>query len=162
MTGHAIETYLNDHLAGAMFGSNVAEQIRDRSEGTPLRELMDWLAPEIEEDRQTLIDVMEKLDVARSPVKEATTWLAEKASRMKFAGGTAHEVELGTFTALEALRLGVEGKLCLWTTLRAVSGELPALRSIDLGALIERAVAQRDRLEQERIEAGRAALRNDT
>jgi hypothetical protein len=162
VTGHAIETYLSDHLAGAMFGSNLAEQIRDRSEGAQLRELMEWLAPEIEEDRQTLIEVMEKLDVARSPIKEATTWLAEKASRVKFAGGTAHETEVGTFMALETLRLGVEGKLCLWTALRVVSGDLPALRSIDLGALIERAVTQRDRLELERIEAGRAALTNDT
>jgi hypothetical protein len=36
MADRAMDVYLNDHLAGATLGSNLAEQIRDRHEGTPL------------------------------------------------------------------------------------------------------------------------------
>lgn len=158
MADHPIETYLNDHLAGAVFGSDLAGQLRGRCEGTPLEGLMDRIAPEVEADRQTLIELMRKLDVSRSPVKEATTWLAEKASRVKFSGGTAHETALGTFMALETLRLGVEGKLCLWAVLREMSGAFPVLGQTDFDGLIERARSQRDALEEARIEAGRSAL----
>jgi hypothetical protein len=43
-----MDVYLNDHLAGAMLGSDLAEQIRDRHEGTPLGDVMGSIAPEIE------------------------------------------------------------------------------------------------------------------
>jgi hypothetical protein len=52
-TDKAMNVYLNDHLAGAMLGSDLAEQIRAQSEGNALDELMKSLAPQIEEDRQT-------------------------------------------------------------------------------------------------------------
>jgi hypothetical protein len=60
MADKAMDVYLNDHLAGAMLGSNLAEQIRSRNRGTPLGELMGSLAPQIEEDRQTLIGLMRR------------------------------------------------------------------------------------------------------
>lgn len=158
MADSAIDTYLNDHLAGAMFGSDLAEQIQARSEGTPLGELMNTLVPQIEEDRQTLIDLMEEMDIAKSPLKQATSWVAEKASRAKFGGLTATETGLGIFMALETLSLGVEGKLCLWIALRELAEEYPPLRSVDLERLIERARTQRGALERERVAAGRLAL----
>ena len=36
MADKAMDVYLNDHLAGAMLGSDLAEQLRDENEGTPL------------------------------------------------------------------------------------------------------------------------------
>ncbi len=86
MADKALEIYLNDHLAGAMLGTDLAEQIRERSEGDPFGDVMTGLAAQIEEDRETLVALMEQLDVARNPVKQATTWLAEKASRRSSAG----------------------------------------------------------------------------
>lgn len=96
-----------------MLGSDLAEQIRARSQGTALGELMGSLAPQIKEDRQTLISLMDRLDSAQNPVKQATTWVAEKASRAKFSGLTSDEPELGGLMALEALTLGVQGKRSL-------------------------------------------------
>jgi hypothetical protein len=40
MADRAIDVYLNDHLAGATLGSDLAEQIRERHEGSRLGELM--------------------------------------------------------------------------------------------------------------------------
>ena len=56
MADNAIDVYLNDHLAGAMLGSDLAEQIQAQHDGTALGELMELLAPQIEQDRQTLIE----------------------------------------------------------------------------------------------------------
>ena len=158
MTDRALDVYLNDHLAGATLGEDLAGQIRDRHAGTPLGESMSSIAAQIEQDRQTLVDLMERLDVTRNPVKQATGWVAEKASRVKFSGLVSGEPEHGAFLALETLALGVAGKACLWTALKQIADDYPALASVDLDALIGRAEAQHGVLERERLTAGRRAL----
>ncbi len=158
MADKALDVYLNDHLAGAMLGSNLAEQIRSHNRGTPLGELMGSLAPQIEEDRQTLIGLMQRIDTSQNPVKQAGAWITEKASRMKFWGLTSGEPELGTFMAVESLALGVLGKLSLWRALAAIADQHPAIASVDLDDLIDRAQNQYDLLERERLAAGKRAL----
>jgi hypothetical protein len=158
MADKAMDVYLNDHLAGAMFGSDLAKQIRSQAEGTALGEVMASLASQIDADRLTLIDVMDRMGTSKNPVKQATTWIAEKASRPKFSGRTSGEPELGTFLALESLSLGVEGKGAMWKALKDVSDKHAVLASINLDELIARAEAQRRTLEGERLAAGRRAL----
>jgi hypothetical protein len=154
----ALDTYLNDHLAGAKFGSDLAELLSKRSEGSPLGETLKSLAAQIEEDRQTLIGLMDRLGTTRNPVKQATTWLAEKVSRAKLGGVTASASGLPTFMALESLSLGVEGKISLWTALKEVVDRYEPLASVNLDELIGRAHAQRRTLERERLTASRKAL----
>ena len=60
--------------------------------------------------------------------------------------------------ALENLTLGVEGKVSLWRILKEVSDQYEPLKSINLDDLIERAKAQHNALERERIAAGKLAL----
>lgn len=162
MADKAIDVYLNDHLAGAMFGSELAEQIRVRNEGTALGEIMGSLASEIEADQQTLMDLMVRMGISKNPVKQAATWIAERASRPKFSGLTSGEPELGTLMALESLALGVEGKASLWKALKEVTGEYAQLASINLDDLIDRAQAQRSTLERERLTASARALGSET
>ena len=40
MADKAMNVYLNDHLSGAVLGTDLAEQIQARNEGTTLGELM--------------------------------------------------------------------------------------------------------------------------
>lgn len=154
----ALDTYLNDHLGGSMLGSDLAGQIRDDSEGTPLGELMAQIAHQVEEDRQTLSDLMEELGTSRNPIKEATAWVAEKASRAKLKGASSGEPEFGLFMALETLTLGVEGKLSMWKVLKEIAHQHPPLAAANLDELIGRAQSQHDELEGERISAGRRVL----
>jgi hypothetical protein len=135
-----------------MFGSDLAKRLCARCEGTPLGESLASLAPEIEDDRRTLLAIMQRSDISRNRLKQATTWLAEKASRVKFRG------ETGTFTALETLSLGVQGKLALWIALREVADPKPGLDPDLLDRLIERARAQWQLLERERIQAAKETL----
>lgn len=158
MSDKAMDVYLNDHLAGAMMGSDLAEQIAEKNEGTPLGDVMSSLAPKIEADRQALIDLMEKIGTSKNPVKQMTTWVAEKASRPKFSGFTSGEPELGTFMALETLTLGVEGKVSLWRALKEVESEYNALSAEQLDKLIASAQDQHDTLEKERLAAAKVAF----
>src|SRR2546423_9368727 len=120
MADKAIHIYLNDHFGGATFGSQLARQIESQSAGTDLETQATELAIQIEEDLETLSALMDRMEVTKNPVKEATTWLAEKLSRVKLTGLSSGEGELGLLIALETLSLGVEGKASLWRALKAV------------------------------------------
>lgn len=100
MADGALDVYLNDHMAGAVMGCDLAEQIRDRNEGTGLGEVMASLATEIDRDRESLAELMERLGTRGNPVKKGVGWLAEKASRVKLSGASSGDPELGTFLAL--------------------------------------------------------------
>lgn len=149
-----LDVYLNDHLAGARFGSDLARRLSERMAASTL----DAVAEEIEEDRQTLQQMMDRLGTSRNPVKEAATWVAEKVSHVKLSGLAAGHREFGLFMSLEALSLGIEGKRSLWVALADVADEYPELREFDLVALRERASAQRQVVEAERAAAARRAF----
>ncbi len=110
MADRAIDIYLNDHLGGATLGSDLAGQIHKRHGDSALGELMGRLAREIEEDRQTLVDLMERMDISQNPIKQATGWIAEKAAHAKFSGMGSGEAGQSDFMAIETLTLGVAGK----------------------------------------------------
>jgi hypothetical protein len=158
MAHKAMDVYLNDHLGGATLGANLAGQIAGHAEGTPLADVMTRLHAEIDEDRTTLLDLMDRMDVPRNPVKQATGWVAEAASRLKFSGATSGESDHGIFMALESMALGVQGKLSLWRALHEVRAEHPPLAALDVDGLIARAEEQYATLERERLAAGRRAL----
>ena len=161
MAHRPINVYLNDHLAGATFGADLARQLEARTEGTAFQPEMSQLAGEIEADLDTLSDLMERLGATRNPGKQVAAWVAEKASRLKLTGVSSGNDEIGTFFSIEALSLGVEGKAALWTTLRELRGQYPELASADLDDLLQRAQRQRQILETERIAAAKRSLSTD-
>ena len=158
MAGRDLDTYLNDHLGGSTFGSDLADQIRERSEGTPLGQVMATVAPQIAEDRETLRGLMDELDVSESKAKAAGAWVAEKASRLKLGGKSSDGVDFDLYMALETLMIGVRGKLLLWRALQQVEASHPPLASAGLRELIARAESQLDALEGERLAAARAVF----
>lgn len=158
MDHDALNTYLNDHLAGATLGVDHARQIANNNAGSDFGIEMERIAQEVEEDRETLIGLMERIGAPRNHVKTATAWVAEKAGRVKFSGLSARDRDLGNFLALETMSLGVEGKLALWTALREVAPHYPDIAAMDLERLIDRARGQRSALESERLSSARHAL----
>ena len=69
-------------------------------------------------------------------------------------GGLLH-----LFESLEALSLGIEGKLVLWWTLKAVADLSPDLACSDYQRLMNRAIEQRSRAEALRLQSAITALR---
>jgi hypothetical protein len=144
LDGDALSTYLNDHLAGSTAGVELAGRIAPD------------LRPEIAQDRETLLEVMERLDAGRDQLKAVAAWGAEHVRRLR-PGWLLHS-GLGRLEELEMLTLGVTGKLAMWEALRhALAGD-PRLAGIDLEELADRARSQLERLEQRRRDAAAAVL----
>jgi len=150
--------YLNDHLAGATVGVELARRASASNRGSELGRFLARLVREVEEDRSTLERVMEQLGVSRNRLKVFVGWAGEKVGRLKPNGQLTGYSPLSRVVELEGLSLGVEGKLSLWRSLeRAVGGDA-RLAGFDFGALIARASEQRRELEQHRLDATDLAL----
>jgi hypothetical protein len=145
--------YLNDHLAGATAGSELARRMvrshRGREESGPLNRL----AAEIAQDRSALLNIMAALGISVRAYKVSAAWIGEKAGRLKFNGRLFARSPLSDVEELELLRLGVEGKAAGWRTLRAAADMDTRLDSGRLDGLISRARSQADELEELRIRA---------
>lgn len=146
MAANHLAIYLNDHLAGAMVGVELARRTsaanRDEPEfGAPLARL----CAEIEADRATLTAVMEARGVARDRIKPAGAWLAEKLGRLKPNGQLHGYSPLSRVLELEGLVIGITGKLRLWRLLG--ERDEPPLDGFDFAALAERAEGQRQMVE---------------
>jgi hypothetical protein len=149
-------TYLNDHLAGSTVGVELARRARDSNKGTPLGRFLAELAQEIEEDRATLKQIMERLDIGQDRLKMSVGWVGEKVGRLKPNNRLFGYSPLSRLIELEGLSLGVEGKRCLWMALRQI--EEPRLAEFDFDALIDRAARQRTGLEERRLAAAQTAF----
>jgi hypothetical protein len=158
ITTDRLSIYLNDHLAGATAGVELARRAAASNRSTGYGPVLAKLAEEIEEDRQTLLDLMQRLSVSPDRVKMLLSWSAEKAGRLKLNGQLVGYSPLSRLEELEFLAVGVEGKLALWQALRHTHGGDPRLRGIGLQNLIERARSQRRRLERQRRRAAEEAL----
>ena len=156
MDRNLISIYLNDHLAGATAGVELARRARASNEGTELGDFLARLAAEIEEDRATLERIMDSCGIGRDRLKLAAAWSAEKLGRLKLNGSVRSYAPLSRLVELEGLYLGITGKLSLWESLRASLAT--ELAEFDLQRLIERAERQRSELEPYRLAAAREAL----
>ena len=145
-----LATYLNDHLAGATIGVELARRAASENAGTPLGEFLSELAAEIAEDRATLRGMMASLGVGADRKEVALGWLGEKLGRLKPNAQLRGYSPLSPLVELEALLLGIEGKRLLWRSLQAIADThgLPAERLDELAARVRR---QRDRVERHRV-----------
>ncbi len=151
-----LSIYLNDHLTGASVGVELARRSAKGQLAAHRRTELSRLAEEVEEDRSSLVRLMKTLDVPVQKHRIAAGWAAEKVGRLKPNGTWVHRSPLSDVIELESLRLGVEGKLCLWRLLRQLADTETRLSVVDLDDLQERAVGQIETLEAMRLEAGEA------
>jgi hypothetical protein len=147
--------YLNDHLAGSVVGSRLARRIAQHNEGNHYGSEAARLAEEIEEDKATLEELMERLGVRQKKARLAIAAVTEMASRLKPNGRLIGYSPLSRVVELEGLTVGVTGKLELWQSLKA-TGE--RVDGIDADELIRRAESQRDRVADLRLQAAREAF----
>ena len=150
--------YLNDHLAGATAGSELARRMarshQEREEATLLKRL----AAEIARDRTALLDIMAALGIPVRAYKVGAAWMGEKAGRLKFNGRILSRSALSDLEELELLRLGVEGKAAGWRTLRILAATDARLDADRLDELISRASSQADQLEELRLRAANRVI----
>jgi hypothetical protein len=159
MSNHSLlGVYLNDHLAGATVGTELAHRAAAGQRDPAKRRIMRTLADEIGEDRQALLEIMAALGIRTRGYKVWAGWVAEKAGRLKLNGSLLARSPLSDLLELEMMRLGVEGKAAGWQSLRALADERQDLDPARLDDLLARAGDQSKRLEELRKEAVAAAF----
>ncbi len=145
--------YLNDHLAGATGGLELARRVAGAGQApAPPAELRQF-AQEVAEDRDALLRIMGTLGLPVRSYKVWAAWAGEKAGRLKPNGHLTTRSPLSNLEELELLRLGVEGKAAGWRTLRALADRDRRLEAGQLDELIARARRQAGFLEESRIRA---------
>jgi transcription-repair coupling factor (superfamily II helicase) len=98
-----------------------------------------------------LEEVMRRLGVERSRLKEIMGAVAERVARLKANGRLVRPSPLSVVVELEALSAGVFAKQSLWRSLRAAG--LPELDREELTRLAERAAAQLEVLREHKDRA---------
>jgi hypothetical protein len=153
-----LSAYLNDHLAGAVAAIELLEHLEHAHGGTVTARSLSQLRTEIEADRDTLESFMKRLQVRESRPRKATAWLAERLAWLKLQLDDSGHGALRLFESLEAVSLGIEGKLGLWRALAAIAPWMPDVSGLDYETLIRRATEQRGRVEALRLGAALPAL----
>src|SRR6476469_4182765 len=115
-----LATYLNDYMAGAVAGIEIAKHLEESAVDAETRTELASVRAEIEADEKELSDLAIRLGIEQSSVRKAAGWLSEKAAEIKLRFDDLSGGELRTYEALEALSLGSEGKRSLWLALRSV------------------------------------------
>ena len=158
MANEHLATYLNDHLAGSVVAIELIESLESSHEGTPVETFVHQLRADIEADQKELQRLMTSLEISESRTRQASAWLTEKLTSLKLRFDDSEDGNLRLFESLEALSLGIEGKLSLWRALSAVAEASPELRILDYDLLQKRAQEQRERVKSKRIEVARKIL----
>src|SRR3954452_6177095 len=148
--------YLNDHLAGASAGLSLAKRTLGSNRGTQFEPALERLAREIDQDRESLRQIMRALDVGEDPLKKLVPYVAERAGRLKLNGAFFSYSPLSRLVEFEGLALGITAKLALWISLQQAGEE--RLADLGLPRLEARARGQQELIEEQRLEAARIAL----
>jgi hypothetical protein len=149
--------YLADHHAGSTAGLELAERAARNNAGTRIGTVLVDVAEEIAADRLALERLMAALDVRTSPAKRTAALLGERLARLKPNGRLFSYSPLSRVQELEAVALGILGKLALWEGLGEVE-ELRGVAGTDFAALADRARSQHAAVEECRRQAAELAF----
>lgn len=153
-----LRIYLNDHLAASVAARElVGRCLRQNAEGR-LGDFLRRLDRELEEDQEGLRGVLKSLGGIEDPAKEAAAWILEKFGRLKLNGQLTGYSPLSRLEELEALVLGIRGRMALLASLEEAAKSDDRLRLLDLKTLQERARRQHEEAELHRREAARLAF----
>ena len=153
-----LETYLQDHRAGAAMGSDLARRLADENLGTRYEDFLTGIAQEIENDVETLDAIMARLGVGASTMKNAGAKVAEKLGRLKPNEHLSGYSPLSRVLELEGLRGGVQAKLGLWDSLAELAPHDDRLDPAQIAGLQAGAEQQLAGLREQHRTAAREAF----
>ena len=158
MDDKLLSIYLQDHMAGAVAGVELARRARGSNRDTEYGEEVADICGTIEEHREILQEVAGALGVSPSRVKEAPAWVGEKLGRLKLNGRLLSYSPLSRLVELEGLTIGLTGQVELWRSLQESVGDDPRLDGFDLRDMAKRTEKLRARVERLHGQAARDAF----
>lgn len=150
-----MEIYLNDHLLGASAGTRLARRTADAERGKPFGRELDAIATEIAEDYAALQEIMRQVGVTPRRTYALVGRVGEYVGRYKPNGRVLRSSQLRTLVELEAMRMGVVGKMQGWAALAVAAEGDSRLDRVRLRSLLDRAKRQAEALETMRLTAAR-------
>ena len=161
-TTEYLETYLQDHRAGAAMGSDLAHRLAEENAGTPYEDFLVGLAQEIDGDVDMLEQVMDRFGVSKPALKIAGAKVGEKLGRLKPNEQLTGYSPLSRVLEIEGLRGGVQAKQGLWDSLAELAKHDDRLDPEQMEELQAKAQKQLDGLrEQSRMAAHEAFVTGD-
>jgi hypothetical protein len=156
-TTEYLETYLQDHRAGAAMGSDLAHRLAEENAGTPYEDFLLGIAQEIDGDVEMLEQVMDRFGISKPALKIAGAKVGEKLGRLKPNEQLTGYSPLSRVLELEGLRGGVQAKQGLWDSLAELAKHDDRLDPEQMEELQAKAQKQLDGLrEQSRMAAHEA------
>jgi hypothetical protein len=154
-----LATYLIDHLAGSVAALDLLENLKAAYADTALANFFAQLQTDIEADRKELQALIDRLHIVESKPRKVMAWLTEKFVELKLRLDDKARGPLRLLESLEAVGLGIQGKLAMWHALNVAAADSSSLQGlVDYERLAQRAEEQRRRLEVVRLEAAKAAF----
>lgn len=153
-----LSTYLQDHRAGAEYGSSLARRLHEENAGTEYEGFLGQLADQIEEDVGVLEAIMERFEIGKSVLKTVGASVGEKLSRLKPNDALTDYSPLSRLLEIEQLRAGIQGKLALWDALSEAAPFDDRLDEQEIAALMQRAESQLAGLREQHRIASREAF----
>ena len=151
-----LAVYLHDHLTGSSFAVELLERLASQFAGKPSGEVARDLLDQVQMDRGTLQQLVDKVGKSSMALHDALGWIAERVSRIKL--NHDDPTGIGTFEAYETISLGILGKRGLWEALQVRQKADTRIAGLDYPALIARAEHQFERANQYRLELTQDAL----
>jgi hypothetical protein len=151
-----LATYLNDHLAGATAGRELAKRAWSSNRGNEFGPTLEWLVVQLTEDREALLELMRAVDAPEDHVKKLGGFIVERLGRLKLNNSLFSYSPLSRLVEHEGLLVGITGKLAAWRALQQIDDT--RLQAVDLERLAERALEQRERVEEQRRKTAKLAL----
>jgi hypothetical protein len=159
VTNQYLATYLIDHLAGSVAALELLEDLKTTYADTALANFFAQLQTDIAADRDELQTLMDRLQIVESQPRKVIAWLTEKSVELKLRLDDNARGPLRLLESLEAVGLGIQGKLGMWHALDASAVDFPPLLAlVDYERLAQRAEEQRRRVEIVRLEAAKTAF----
>lgn len=139
--------YLRHHTVAAKGGEEFFARAAEGATNPVIQETLTELAAEVADDRQSLLAILERLDIPQPAVGEQLASLGEKVGRLKPNGSLTQRTPLTQVVELEGAADAVQAKRLGWVTLREIAASEPRLDSAELDTLVQRADSQLERLE---------------
>jgi hypothetical protein len=153
-----LRIFMQDHLAGATAGAELAKRAREANRGTTYGDPLARVADELEADRRALEGMLADLGFGPDRAKNLGAWTLEKAGRLKMNGQVKGYSPLSRVLELEGLIGGINAKLSLWRILLEIAPVERRLDSGRLSRLIERGEEQLKTVGELRTRAARQAF----
>ncbi|MBC7289833.1 MAG: hypothetical protein H5T83_00680 [Actinotalea sp.] len=124
-TVQGLGTYLNDHLAGSVAGSERFARLADALSATPVGPEVARVAREVAQERDELREIIEVLGLRpQNHLKQATAWVGEHVARLKASRRSLRRRRTDALLEVELLRSALVGKLGGWQVLEDLAPDL--------------------------------------